>query len=69
MFIEGNSFGGAIGESPNSAAGDDTSTLWEIFYSMPVTDNITVTPALYGIASDDGEEDVFGGIVKTTFTF
>ena len=69
VFIEGNSFGGGIGESPNSAAGDDTSTLWEVFYSMPITDNITITPALYGIADDDGEDDVFGGIVKTTFTF
>ena len=69
VFVEGNSLGGAIGESPNSAKASDTSTLWELFYSMPVTDNITITPSVFGIADDDGEGDVFGGIVKTTFTF
>ena len=50
-------------------ADGDTSSLWEVFYSMPVTDNITVTPALFGIADNGGTADVFGGIVKTTFKF
>jgi hypothetical protein len=70
VFIEGNSLGFAYGESPNSSADDDSSSLWELFYSMPVTDNITVTPAIFGI-SDDGPSGVsqFGGVVKTTFKF
>jgi hypothetical protein len=70
VFIDGNSLGFAYGESPNSTADDDSSSLWELFYSMPVTDNITVTPAIFGI-SDDGPNGVsqFGGVVKTTFKF
>jgi hypothetical protein len=70
VFIDGNSLGFAYGETPNSTADDDSSSLWELFYSMPVTDNITITPAIFGI-SDDGPAgaDQFGGVVKTTFTF
>ena len=70
VLIDGNSLGFAYGETPNSTADDDSSALWELFYSMPVTDNITVTPAIFGI-SDDGPSgvDQFGGVVKTTFTF
>ena len=69
-FFAGNSLGTAIGVTPNSASNDyDTSTLWEIFYSMPVTDNITVTPAIFTISDNGGTDDVFGGLVKTTFKF
>ena len=69
-FIAGNSLGTAIGVTPNDGAdSSDTSTLWEVFYSMPVTDNITVTPSLFNISDNEGTEDVFGGLVKTTFTF
>ena len=70
VFIAGNSLGTAIGVTPNQ--GDDysdTSTLWEVFYAMPVTDNITVTPSLFNITDNEGTEDVFGGLVKTTFKF
>ena len=38
-------------------------------YSFGVTDNITVTPAIFGIDEGGTTEDMFGGIVKTTFTF
>ena len=70
VFIDGNSLGFAYGESPNSAADDDDSALWELFYSMPVTDNVTITPAIFGISDDGpGGDDQFGGVVKTTFTF
>ena len=69
-FIAGNSLGTAIGVTPNSATNDyDTSTLWELFYSMPVTDNITVTPAIFTISDNGGTADQFGGVVKTTFKF
>ena len=49
-------------------ASTDDNTIWEVFYSMPVTDNITITPALFG-ADADAEDDIFGGVVKTTFKF
>ena len=68
-FFAGNSLGTAIGVTPNTAADGDTSTLWEIFYSMPVTDNITVTPSIFTISDNGGAADVFGGVVKTTFKF
>ena len=68
-FFAGNSLGFAYGVAPNAEADVDTSSLFEVFYSMPVTDNITVTPAIFGIADNYGTDDVFGGIVKTTFKF
>ena len=68
VFIEGNSFGGAIGSAPNTGD-DDDNTIWEVFYSMAVTDNITITPAVFGADSDGADADSFGGLVKTTFKF
>ena len=71
-FFAGNSLGTAIGVSPNSPTAGDTSTLWELFYSMPVTDNITITPAIFTISDNVGaaaDVDQFGGLVKTTFKF
>ena len=67
VLIDGNSLGYAIGAAPNTGDGDDN-TIWEVFYSMPVTDNITITPALFG-ADSEAEADIFGGLVKTTFKF
>ena len=66
VFIDGNSLGYAIGSAPNTGGTDDN-TIWEAFYSMAVTDNIT-TPAIFG-ADADAQDDIFGGIVKTTFKF
>ena len=69
VFIEGNSLGYAIGSAPNTGSADDN-TIWEAFYSMPVTDNITVTPAIFGWDADaNADKDGFGGMVKTTFKF
>ena len=71
-FFAGNSLGTAIGVSPNTPTDGDTSTLWELFYSMPVTDNITITPAIFTIADNAGaaaDVDQFGAVVKTTFKF
>jgi len=67
VFIDGYSFGAAIGSAPNIGSSDDN-TIWEVFYAMPVTDNITITPALFG-ADSDLQADEFGGLVKTTFSF
>ena len=71
VFIEGNSFGAAIGSAPNTG-GDDENTIWEAFYSMAVTDNITVTPTYFIIDEYSGDlssDYVQGAYVKTTFTF
>ena len=68
MFIEGNSFGGCNRFCSQHEDDDDDNTMWEVFYSFAVSDNITVTPAIFGI-DEDGKDDVFGGIMKTTFKF
>ena len=71
-FIEGNSAGFAVGMPPFED-GDDSDEAWlyEIFYKFQVTDNISITPALFygtNVASNDGD-DAWGGVIQTTFKF
>jgi hypothetical protein len=61
----------------------DSNYLWEWWYKFQVTDNISVTPAIYYISNYQGqlgranyntggqaaENNVFGGLIKTTFKF
>ena len=98
-FIKGNSLGMAVGEPTfitgcgdvcNNYNGDRNTTphdgnyAWEWWYKFQVTDNISVTPAIYylsnplgnvGYIINQGSGDSgaaltnFGGIVKTTFKF
>ena len=96
-FIKGNTFGMAVGEptfitgcgdvcSDNgvSRTPHDGNYAWEWWYKFQVTDNISVTPAIYylsnplgnvgyranEISGDSGAALTnFGGIVKTTFKF
>jgi hypothetical protein len=67
---EGNSLGIALGtaEGHRDDSGYDDPLAYEIYYSMAVSDNITVTPAFFNIEKD-GADDVSGGLVKTTFRF
>jgi hypothetical protein len=73
VLVKGNSLGGAIGQAPYVIGNDkdEENYLWEAFYSIPVSDNITVTPSIFGISpyTSGGTDDIFGGYVKTTFTF
>jgi hypothetical protein len=92
VFWKGNAFGMAVGQPTFiTKAGDDFftndgSTLdtpndgnyaWEWWYKFQVTDNITVTPALYYLSAplgqlqknDNDSFSNFGGLVKTTFKF
>ena len=42
----------------------------EVWYKFQVTDNISVTPALFWIENNAvGLSDTWGGLVKTTFRF
>ena len=72
VFIDKDRIGTAIGK-PLSAASVDPAdaSSWEAFYSLPVTDNITITPAILGGSASNSsqDEDFFGGLVKTTFKF
>ncbi len=71
VILDGNSFGGAIGQVPH-LPDDDESLIAELYYSIGVTDNIKVTPMVFYIdnyTSEEVDDDVWGGVVKTTFTF
>jgi len=67
---EGNNLGFAIGtaEGHRDDSGYDDPLAYEIYYSMAVSDNVTVTPAYFNVERD-GADDISGALVKTTFTF
>ncbi|SBO42771.1 iron uptake porin [Cyanobium sp. NIES-981] len=71
-FAKGNAAGFAFGMPP-FVDGDegDEAWLYEIFYKFQVTDNISITPALfYGTnAASNGGDDAWGGVIQTTFKF
>ena len=71
-FTAGNSLGIAYGtaEGHRDDSSYDDPMAWEFYYSISVSDNITVTPALF-VVQRDGEqnEDYTGGVIKTTFSF
>lgn len=70
MLSQSNSLGIAYGtaEGHRDDSGYDDPMAYEIYYSIAVIDNITVTPAYFNI-EEDGVDDVTGGLVKTTFRF
>ena len=82
IFKKGNDFGFAVAQPVFATALNDGVTpndgnyVWEWWYKIQVTDNITVTPALiylsrpFGQVTPAGESfSQFGGLVKTTFRF
>jgi hypothetical protein len=86
MFIKGNSLGMAVGQPTFlTKTGDadfdanDGQYAWEWWYKFQVTDNISVTPAIYYLSAPLGQaqrvlagsDDLnnFGGLLKTTFKF
>jgi len=90
VFWQGNAFGMAVGQptfitSLDRSIPDDVKTrtpndgnyAWEWWYKFQVTDNISVTPALYYLSApmgqlqkdNDDSFSNFGGLVKTTFRF
>ena len=88
VFIKGNAAGMAVGQptfltktGDNANFGaNDGQYAWEWWYKFQVTDNISVTPAIYYLSAPLGQfqrgpggavEDFnnFGGLLKTTFKF
>ena len=86
VFWKGNALGMAVGEPTFITKSGDNNTLkpkdgnyaWEWWYKFQVTDNITVTPAIYYLSAPlgqltrypgGGDFNNFGGLVKTTFRF
>ncbi len=98
VLLRGNALGMAVGQ-PTFATGlacgdvreelcdgfaDDGNVAWEWWYKWQVSDNISITPALFYLsrplgqgasnyavdgASRDGDLSLFGGLVQATFTF
>ena len=84
-FVKGNALGMAVGQPTfivnsgnNDVDANDQGYAWEWWYKFQVTDNISVTPAIYYLSSplgqlqNDSSNETFtnfGGLVKTTFKF
>jgi hypothetical protein len=92
-FVKGNALGMAVGQATfvtsidNSSISEDGLRIsdrpndgnyaWEWWYKFQVTDNISVTPAIFYLSAPlgqlqkgDGDSfNNFGGLVKTTFKF
>ncbi len=82
VFIKGNSAGMAVGQQPFTTStfnGDtpyDGNYAWEWWYNFQVTDNISVTPALFYLSRPAGQNtpqgetfNAFGGVVQVGFKF
>lgn len=82
VLAKGNDFGMAVGQPTfataltGSAIPDDGNFIWEWWYKLQISDNITVTPALIFLSRPLGQStpssqifSQFGGLVKTSFRF
>jgi hypothetical protein len=72
VFAKGNSAGVAVGQAPTATtAGVTDATLLEIFYKFQVSDNISITPALFYADNNQRYQDSakWGGVIQTKFTF
>ena len=72
VFVAGNSAGVAVGQAPSAeTAGVDDATMLDIFYKFQVTDNISITPALFYVDNNQRYQDSskWGGVIQTKFTF
>jgi hypothetical protein len=72
VFAKGNAAGIAYGQAPSAdVTGVDDATLLEFFYKFQVTDNISITPALFYVSNTQRfeGESAWGGVVQTKFTF
>jgi hypothetical protein len=71
VFADGNNAGVAFGMPPFNSGNDSETWLLEVFYKYQVTDNISITPAIFW-ASDyrnNSGFDTWGGVIQTTFRF
>jgi hypothetical protein len=71
VFAKGNSAGVAVGQPGNSDNISEDATMLEVFYKYQVSDNISITPALFYVSNSaryQGESS-WGGVVQTKFTF
>jgi hypothetical protein len=81
-FAKGNSAGMAVGQPQfatslrNGRTPQDGNFAWEWWYKFKVSDNISITPAIFYLSRPAGQftqpnqsNNVFGGLVQTQFRF
>jgi hypothetical protein len=71
-FVDGNAAGVAVGQPANAEGLANDSVMLEVFYKLQVTDNISVTPAVFYVSNDAGQRgnaSEVGGVIQTTFRF
>ena len=62
--------GAAIGSSgPQASDAAEDLSMYEVFYSYPLNDGVTITPAIYVQEQAAGTDDLTGVMVKTSFSF
>jgi hypothetical protein len=72
VFAKGNAAGVAVGQPGNAQNLPATATMWEVFYRYRVSDNISVTPALFYVSNNQafsGASSNVGGVIQTQFRF
>ena len=74
VFAKGNAAGFAIGAPGNATSLTDSqkALMWEAFYRYKVSDNISITPAVFYVSNNQGlkgASDNYGGVIQTTFRF
>ncbi len=82
VFMKGNQAGMAVGQPVfatslrNGETPQDGNFAWEWWYKFQVTDNISVTPALFYLSRPNGQfttvgqsSSVLGGLIQTQFKF
>ena len=72
VFAKGNNAGFAIGQPGNAQGLPANATMWEVFYKYRVSDNISITPAVFYVSNNqafNGASSNYGGVIQTKFTF
>ena len=72
VFAKGNSAGVAVGQPGNAQGLSANATMWEVFYKYRVSDNISITPAVFYVSNNQafsGASSNVGGVIQTKFTF
>jgi hypothetical protein len=72
VFAKGNASGFAIGAPGNAPTLSKDALMWEAFYRYKVSDNISVTPAVFYVSNNQGLKNAssnYGGVIQTTFRF
>ena len=71
VFAKGNAAGVAVGQ-PSNSENANKATMLEVFYKYQVSDNISVTPAVFYVSDNQGALNAssnWGGVIQTTFKF